>query len=164
MEKAGTETDKLKNQKVYYHRVGTKQEEDVCVYKDESQPDWMFDAEVTNDGKFVLIGTRKDCNHVNLLSYVDITTEKYKNLDCLFEPTSIVSEWIGEFSYLQNHDNAFFFKSNYQAQKSKILKIDFQNPDKANWVDILPEVEAVLEDARCCNDLIIANYIENASE
>lgn len=34
MQGAGTETDKLKNQRIYYHRVGTKQEEDTLVYED----------------------------------------------------------------------------------------------------------------------------------
>jgi len=32
MDKAGTETEKLKNQKVYYHRIGTNQEADVLIY------------------------------------------------------------------------------------------------------------------------------------
>lgn len=100
MEGAGTETEKLKNQKVYYHRVGTKQEEDVLVYMDESEPDWMFDAEVTNDGKNVLIGVRKDCNAINLLYYVDLTLDKNKEISGLFEPVKIINEWIGEFSYL----------------------------------------------------------------
>ena len=58
---------------MYYHRVGTKQAEDVLIYKDETQPEWMFDAEVTNDGKFLLICKAKDCDHINLLSYVDIS-------------------------------------------------------------------------------------------
>lgn len=109
MEGAGTETEKLKNQKVYYHRVGTKQEEDVLVYMDESEPDWMFDAEVTNDGKNVLIGVRKDCNAINLLYYVDLTLDKNKEISGLFEPVKIINEWIGEFSYLQNHNNVYYF-------------------------------------------------------
>lgn len=75
MDKAGTETEKLKHQKVFYHRLGTKQEADVLIYKNDAEPDWMFDATVTNDGKYVLFGTAKDCDHKNLLSYADISTE-----------------------------------------------------------------------------------------
>jgi prolyl oligopeptidase len=33
-DKAGTETEKSKNHMVMYHRVGTKQEEDICCFKD----------------------------------------------------------------------------------------------------------------------------------
>jgi len=75
MDKAGVETDKLGPQKVYYHRVGTKQEEDVLVYMDEKQEEWMFDAQVSNDGKFLLFDVRKDCNEINLLYYVELTPD-----------------------------------------------------------------------------------------
>lgn len=83
-----------------YHRVGTKQEDDVLIYKDDSEPDWMFDAEVTNDGKYLLICTRRDTNRINLAQYADITSDQCKNLDGPLETTKLVSEWIGEFEYL----------------------------------------------------------------
>lgn len=124
----------------------------------------MFDATVSNDGRYLLIGTAKDCDRKNLLSYADIQSEQYANLDGQIEPTVVVNEWLGEFDYLQNHGTQFFFKSNLNAQKSKVLMIDFANPDPANWVDVIPEQEGVLDAARCCNDKILACYIENASE
>lgn len=70
---AGTETEKLKNQRVYYHRVGTTQDEDVLVYEDTTQPDWMFGSEVSNDGKYVMIRVRKSTDRINLIYYVDLT-------------------------------------------------------------------------------------------
>lgn len=75
----------------------------------------MFDATVSNDGQYVLIGAAKDCDRKNLLSYVDISQEPAKNLAGLLEPTVVVSEWIAEFDYLQNHGTQFFFKSNLKA-------------------------------------------------
>lgn len=58
----------------------------------------------------------------------------------------------------------FYFKSNYQAQKSKVIKIDIDNPDIANWADVIPENECVLDSVLCCNDKLVTIYIENASE
>lgn len=84
MQGAGTETDKLKNQRIYYHRVGTKQEEDTLVYEDLTQPEWMFDATVTNDGKYMLIGVAKDTNRINLLYYVDLTSDENKEIKGMF--------------------------------------------------------------------------------
>ena len=96
---------------------------------DDTEPDWMFDAEVTNDGKTVLIGVRKDCNAINLLYTVDLTIDKNKDINGLFEPVKVINDWIGEFSYLQNHANHFYFKTNYKAPKSKVIKIDLDSPD-----------------------------------
>lgn len=124
----------------------------------------MFGATVTNDGKYVLIGARKDTNHINLLYYVDLTLDENKEIKGLFKPTALVDDWIGEFAYLQNHGSNFFFKSNFEASKSKVIKIDLASPDKANWCDVIPQAEGVLDAARCCNDKIVTAYIENASE
>ena len=44
-----------KNQKVYFHAVGTPQEKDVLVYERPDKPDWGFGGEVTDDGRFLLV-------------------------------------------------------------------------------------------------------------
>lgn len=71
--KAGKETEKLEFQKVYYHRVGTTQEEDVLIYENQDEASWMFSAEVSNDGKYLILDTRKDCDDLGLVSYADIS-------------------------------------------------------------------------------------------
>lgn len=48
---AGTETASNLHQKLYYHQLGTDQQEDVLCYEAPDEPKWMFGAEVTDDGK-----------------------------------------------------------------------------------------------------------------
>ena len=60
----------------------------------------MFDASVTNDGKYVLICAARDTNRINLVYYVDLTLDQNKEIKGLFEPTKLVEEWIGDFGYL----------------------------------------------------------------
>ena len=40
------------NHKLYYHRLGSMQADDVLVYQREDHPDWGFFAQVTEDGRF----------------------------------------------------------------------------------------------------------------
>jgi prolyl oligopeptidase len=81
----------------------------------------MFDAEVSNCGKYVFLGVRRDCNDINLLFYADLTNE---NLDkeIVFQP--LISEWLGGYEYIHNEGTKVFFKTNYKAPKSKIVAID----------------------------------------
>ena len=42
-------------QKVYYHKLGTPQAEDVLVYEQPDQKDWLFGGTVTDDGNYLII-------------------------------------------------------------------------------------------------------------
>lgn len=80
---AGTETQSDKNALLYYHRLGTQQcmlnaniihplnslifalAEDILVYKDESNPEWMWGTEITEvDGRYLLLSIRRDTSRV----------------------------------------------------------------------------------------------------
>ncbi|MBA3948673.1 MAG: S9 family peptidase, partial [Acidobacteria bacterium] len=39
------------NQQVYFHKLGTPQSADTLVYERRDQPDWIFNASVTEDGR-----------------------------------------------------------------------------------------------------------------
>ena len=43
------------NQKLYYHRLGTPQAEDVLVYERPDHPKWGFGGDVTDDGRYLVI-------------------------------------------------------------------------------------------------------------
>ena len=54
-DKAGAKTEALQDQLIYYHRLGTKQDQDVLIYEDKKNKDYMFDPDVTRDGKYLLL-------------------------------------------------------------------------------------------------------------
>ena len=42
-------------QKLYYHRLGTPQSDDVLVYERPDQKEWQFHGDVTDDGRYLII-------------------------------------------------------------------------------------------------------------
>jgi len=42
-------------QKLYYHRLGTPQAEDVLVYERPDQKEWLFSGSVTDDGRYLIM-------------------------------------------------------------------------------------------------------------
>ena len=44
-----------KHQQVYFHALGTTQDEDRLVYARPDQPDWGFSAGVTDDGRYLVL-------------------------------------------------------------------------------------------------------------
>src|SRR5579884_1770894 len=47
-------TEANRFQRVYYHRLGTPQAEDVLVYERPDQPEWGMTAQVTDDGRYAV--------------------------------------------------------------------------------------------------------------
>ena len=123
----------------------------------------MFDASVTDDGKYLLLDIRKDCDDLGLLQYADLTKNAALDKEIVFTP--LISEWLGGFSYVHNLGSKGYFKTNYKASRSRVICIDFENPAEANWVEVLPEDPVnVLQDAACMNGLIMATYLQAATE
>ena len=42
-------------QKLYYHRLGTEQSTDELIYSAPEHPDWGFNGQVTQDGRYLII-------------------------------------------------------------------------------------------------------------
>ncbi|THH14599.1 hypothetical protein EUX98_g9591 [Antrodiella citrinella] len=74
---------------LYYHRVGTLQAEDVLAFKDESNPSWVYSAEVTPvDGKYVIVTIAKDTSWVKDEIYLyDLTGKRITRLAPDLEPS-----------------------------------------------------------------------------
>ncbi|MEM1427387.1 MAG: S9 family peptidase, partial [Cyanobacteria bacterium P01_H01_bin.130] len=54
-------------QKLYYHRLGTPQSEDVLIYHRPDQKEWGFSGSVTEDGKYLIISVWQGTDPKNLL-------------------------------------------------------------------------------------------------
>ncbi|KAK2533832.1 Prep [Columba livia] len=79
----GTETSTNLHQKLHYHVLGTNQSEDILCAEFPDEPKWMGGAEVSDDGRYVLLSIREGCDPVNRLWYCDLKTESQG-----------ISEWV----------------------------------------------------------------------
>src|SRR5438270_6567767 len=64
-------------QKVYYHRVGTEQTQDVLVYERPDQPDWGMNAEVTDDGRYAVLHIWLGTDRRNRIYYFDLQDPRH---------------------------------------------------------------------------------------
>ena len=91
------------NQKVYYHRLGTKQSEDQLVHQDPEHPKWGFSPSVSEDGKYLVVTTWKGTD--------DRYRVLYKSLEDEDGPLNVlIDNFENEYSFFGNEGSTFLFQ------------------------------------------------------
>lgn len=142
--------------KLYYHKVGTSQSDDILVYEDKAHPQWGFSAGVTEDEKYLIISVTESTsgNAFYVKSLASQNTPVIK----------IVEDFSSDFNVIDHENDTLWVMTNYQAPKYKLMKISIKDyaPDK--WIDIIPEAEEVLSSVSAINNVLITNYMKDARD
>ncbi|XP_006626084.1 prolyl endopeptidase isoform X1 [Lepisosteus oculatus] len=148
----GTETSTNLHQKLYYHVLGTPQSEDVLCVEFPENPKWMGGAEVSDDGRYVLLSIHEGCDPVNRLWYCDLQ-EVPEGIKGILPWVKLIDNFDAEYEYITNEGSVFTFKTNLNAPRYRIININFDDPDITNWKELIPEHEKdVIVFASCAHE------------
>ncbi|QLG45440.1 prolyl oligopeptidase family serine peptidase [Costertonia aggregata] len=128
---------KTDQHKIYYHKVGTPQEEDELVYGGRpSEKHRYLGARLTEDNRYLIISARIS-TYGNKLFIKDLEDPNGLLIPILddTESSSYIIENVGSKLYIVTDRN---------APNMKIVTVDASNPTPDNWVDFIPETENVL--------------------
>jgi len=142
--------------KVYYHKLGTKQSEDILIYHDQSHPLRNFHAYLTEDKKFLILG-KTESTSGNSLSVAKITD--INNIVFM----SIAEGFDNDYSVIDNIGDELLLKTNLEAPKGKIIQVDFNKPGVENWKTLIEEKDDVLEGASIIGGKLFTQYLKDAS-
>ncbi|MCL1471159.1 prolyl oligopeptidase family serine peptidase [Argonema antarcticum] len=142
-------------QKLFYHRIGTLQEEDILIYDRPDRKEWGFSGGVSEDGKYLIISVWQGTDPKNLIFYKDLT-----NPDA--EVIELINEFEASYSFIDNDDSVFWFRTDLDAPRGSLIAIDINNPSRDNWQEIIPQAEEVLEGVGLLNDRFVADYLKDA--
>jgi prolyl oligopeptidase len=142
------------NNKVYYHKIGDKQENDALIYQDPAHPNWGFAGFVTEDKEILMLMANESTNG-NRLAYRKIT-------DTGKDFIQLVDNFDFNFIPIQHINGTLYVMSDEGAPKYRLIAIDLKNPAKENWKVIIPEKADVLTSISMVGNKIIASYMKDA--
>jgi len=149
--------------------------------KQPDQPRWMFGGEVSEDGmwqmtinlwiigKYLIVTVSESTAPVNRLYYSPIDGSgsmmwKYciSLIDLEYQFTKLIDNFDAAYGYITNDDNIFYFRTNLNAPKYRVIAIDINNPATENWREIIPESEDVMGAVEPCNkNQFAVNYLHD---
>ena len=141
------------NQKIYYHRVGTAQSEDVLVYQRPDHPDWGFNIDVTEDGRYMVITVWKGTDDKYRVLYRDLQ-------EPFAMPLDLVSTFENDYTFVGNDGPNFFFRTDLAASRGRVVAINIHKPDERT--EVIPETDETLRGVGIVGNMFVASYLKDA--
>jgi len=121
-----------KFQKVYFHALGTPQDADKLVFEKKDQPDWGFSADVTEDGRFVLVYQSEGTRPENRIFVKDLAKPSGE-----FRP--FLDKFDAEYGVVGNDGDRFYVVTNKNAPRRRVVAIGLEKPEESAWKTVIQE-------------------------
>lgn len=141
------------HQKLYFHKLGTPQSEDVVVYERADQPKWLFGAKVTDDGAYLLISISGGSAGKNRLYYKDLS--KPGN-----PVVPLFDAYDASYSVVDNIGPVFLVRTDKDAPTHRLVAVDVRKP--AEWRDLIPAQKETLQGVSTVGGKLVATYMKDA--
>ena len=140
--------------KVYYHQVGTTQAADRLIYERSDEKEWGFDAQVTDDGRYLAMTVWKGTLSQNQFFYLDLEGSR--------GVVELLTGFEAEYLFVGNEGSQFYFLTDHQAPMRRLIAIDVERPKPENWQEVVPEAEVVAQSVNLVGSRFLISYLKDA--
>jgi len=142
-------------ERVCYHPIGTPQADDTLVWEDRAHKEWRAIPTVTDDGKYLILTLEKGTDAKHRILYRPLAQSAQ-------DPVHLAGEFEAEYQFIDNDGPVFWFKTNKNAPRGKLVAIDTRSPQPEQWTEVIPEAAETLETVDLVGDHFLAVYLKDA--
>jgi prolyl oligopeptidase len=134
--KRGTETQAAAGQTLWFHRRGTMQSSDVCVWAEPQEDSWMCSLEVSECGEMLMLHIANSCDPINKLwvARADQAAAAVAAVDAGQAGTAVaavrwsrvIDAFEHEFVYVDNTGTQLLLQTNLNAPRGKLVAVDIK--------------------------------------
>lgn len=118
------------------HILRQPQAGDVIVASLPGDPNGVFSHRITDDGRFLVVTTLIDGAR-NRVMYQALS-------DPSAGPVQLIDQADAAYVFLGSRDRRFFFYTDKDASRGRVIAIDLDNPETAAWREIVPELDQAI--------------------
>ncbi|MGO9803975.1 MAG: prolyl oligopeptidase family serine peptidase [Steroidobacteraceae bacterium] len=138
---------------LYFHTLGTRQDEDRLVYQVTDHPTRIPSGRVTEDGNYLII-TLFDGYENNGVELLDL-----RHSDARAQP--LFAAWDALYTFIGARGEELYFQTTRNAPNGRVIAVDARNPAAAPRT-VVAEGTSALEEASYVGGRILARYVEEA--
>lgn len=149
------EEDAVNFSRVYFHQLGTEQSEDKLIYERPDFKQLSFHVSITNDDAYLCLHVSLGTNPENRFYYRELAS------DGPF--VRLLDEHDARYRLIGNDGPLFYFHTDFDAPKGRIIAVDINSPERAYWLELIPEQEEVLDNVAIYGDHFVVAYTQHAA-
>ena len=143
-------------QKLYYHKLGTPQSDDVLVYDRPDNKELGFGGDVTDDGAYLGIVVWKGTDPKNRFYYKDLRQKDA-------QVVRLLDDFDAKYQPVGNIGSTFYFLTDLEAPRGRVIAIDLRHPERANWKTVVPESKDAMDNVSLLDkDKLVVSYLHDA--
>ena len=146
---------------VYYHTLGQPQADDRLVYADADHPDYYHYGGTTEEEDYFVMYAAPGTD--GFATYY-LPLEGGGRLPERIEPIALFPDTKNKSQVVHTEPGAFWVLTDIEAPNYRLVKIDLDRPDRANWTEIIPEGDNLLQGVNTGGGYLFANYLEKATD
>lgn len=149
------------NQQLYYHRLGTAQQDDRLIHERPDQPGWFVWGEASDDGRYAIISVEQREDAEKQVYVKDLGEADRPRFDSPLR--QLVGDWAGKYYFVGNDGALLYFRTSAGASRYRIVGMDLRQRGARAVRQVVPETTDVLLDARLLGGELVASYLHDAA-
>ncbi len=133
--------------KVYFHTMGTQQSSDTLVFENPDDKSLRYYPFASDDGEYLYLFTMRGTDRRNGIYLRKMGSDG--------EFIHLTEDGEAKFIYIGNSGSTFYFMTDLDAPRGRVIAIDVENPGREHWEEIIPQGSDALEEVKLVNQHFI---------
>jgi len=141
--------------RIFLHRIGTPQADDELVFSAPQERDWIPYAEVSDDGRFLILTIEKGSVFENAVFVQDLQDSK-----------TALRPLVGDFESVNrvvtSEGTTFYLVTDHDAERKRLVAVDLDQPGREDWREVIGETADTLQSVRFFGGYFVCHYLRDA--
>ena len=116
--------------------------------------------EVSADGRYAVYTVWLGTDRRNRIYYQDLGDPQHPRLDA--PVVRLLDDFDASYGFVGNTGSVFYFQTDNQAPRSRIIAVDVRRPEVSRWKELVPQAPDVIEGSQIVHNTFVIRYLHDA--
>jgi prolyl oligopeptidase len=150
---------KLLGQQLYYHALGTDQSADRLVFEMREHPQWLMEATVSDDGRYLELVIHQDDRTETGLYYADLVDPRAPRIGA--PVVRLLDRFDAKYAFVGNDGPVFFVYTTLDAPRGEVVAFPLASPAPASWRAVVPQTADSIEEVKYAGKRLVVSTLHD---